>query len=44
VALIVPLSATLSPGALALLAAGRALYSVGTAFHLAARLPYHNAA
>ena len=44
VALIVPLAAALSTEALALLAAGGVLYSVGTAFHLAARLPYHNAA
>ena len=44
VVLVVPLSAALSTGALALLAAGGVLYSAGTAFHLAARLPYHNAA
>jgi hemolysin III len=44
VVLIVPLSAALSTGGLALLAAGGVLYSAGTAFHLAARLPYHNAA
>jgi hemolysin III len=44
VVLLGPLSAALSPGALALLAAGGVLYSAGTAFHLATRLPYHNAA
>jgi hemolysin III len=44
VVLTVPLSAALSTAALALLAAGGVLYSAGTAFHLAARLPYHNAA
>ena len=44
VALIVPLSAALSPEALALLAAGGVLYSIGAAFHLAARLPYQDAA
>ena len=41
---IVSLSTALSTAALALLAAGGVLYSAGTAFHLAARLPYHNAA
>jgi hemolysin III len=44
VVLVVPLSAALPPWALALLAAGGVLYSFGTVFHLAARLPYHNAA
>jgi hemolysin III len=44
VVLVVPLSAALSTGALALLAAGGVLYTAGTAFHLADRLPYHNAA
>lgn len=43
VVLVVPLSAALSTWALALLAAGGVLYSAGTAFHLATRLPYHNA-
>jgi hemolysin III len=44
VVLVVPVSAALSTEGLTLLAAGGVLYSVGTAFHLAARLPYHNAA
>ena len=44
VVLAVPLSAALSTEGLALLAAGGVLYSAGTALHLAARLPYHNAA
>ena len=44
VVLVVPLPAALPPGALALLAAGGVLYSIGAAFHLAARLPYHTAA
>ena len=44
VVLIVPLAAALSTGALVLLAAGGVLYSLGTAFHLATWLPYHNAA
>ncbi len=44
VVLIVPLAAALSTEGLALLAAGGVLYSAGTAFHLATRLPYHNAA
>ncbi|MBD0273364.1 MAG: hemolysin III family protein [Acetobacteraceae bacterium] len=42
--LIVPLASALSPVAMALLVAGGLLYSVGTAFHLASRLPFHNAA
>jgi hemolysin III len=44
VVLLGPLAAALPAGALALLAAGGVLYSVGVAFHLATRLPYHNAA
>ena len=37
-----PLSAAVSPAGLALLVAGGVLYSVGVAFHLWTRLPYHN--
>ena len=37
-----PLSAAVSPTGLALLVAGGVLYSVGVAFHLWTRLPYHN--
>ncbi|GAA0575426.1 hemolysin III family protein [Craurococcus roseus] len=44
VVLIVPLADALSTGALALLVAGGVLYTAGTAFHLADRLPFHNAA
>ncbi|MDI3305802.1 MAG: hemolysin III family protein [Acetobacteraceae bacterium] len=43
VVLVRPLSAVLSPDGLALLAAGGVLYTAGTVFYLACRLPYHYA-
>jgi hemolysin III len=38
-----PLLASLSPTAMTLLLVGGGLYTVGVAFHLSERLPYHNA-
>ena len=38
-----PLLAALSPTAMTLLLVGGVLYTVGVVFHLAERLPYHNA-
>jgi hemolysin III len=38
-----PLTATLPPEGLKLLGIGAALYTMGVGFHLAERLPYHNA-
>ena len=37
-----PLSDTMPAGALWLLGAGAAVYTIGVAFHLATRVPYHN--
>lgn len=42
IALLGPLQATMPAHALWLLGAGVAVYSVGVAFHLACRIPYHN--